>query len=479
VDDQGFTRFVTDEASVANGLVLLVTDDLDATGEIVEAAWPDVHRRWPVIAASRHPRANAFAPVVARAVRYAEANAPAPATSGGTLELRDDVVMDVASFGGRPERVPSRGSTAAEDEADPADRAVLQAFHDLAPRERALVALTVLAGLDEKELPWAVRWRPPRAALVAGRAVRDLMLTSAPLVVGQVADPSASTAMQTRVVRVLQDEAGRAAVDGPETAARVTPALAGAPQRRPLPRPGRGWLVAAAAVVVVLLAAFVVQLRDDEPSSQAADPPPAPKAEAGYQLVGYRGVYTSVPSSWSHNQLECGQPVANTVIYPDASSGCFGEVRIRADVPPSSVTFSDLPTSAVPLGRLRRVNQVGDLGVYATTPVHREGLVHEIVLVPQANVQMIVRGTDIHVMDDIVDSLQPVPDGYAVVPPCQRLKLRVAIKQLDDAGLGVTLIQASTLSGREREPPVTRQTIASGTLVADGTSVGLGFPSTD
>jgi hypothetical protein len=170
-------------------------------------------------------------------------------------------------------------------------------------------------------------------------------------------------------------------------------------------------------------------------------------------------------------------PVANTVIYPDATSGCPVGMPLFVGVRPSSVTFSDLPTSAIPLGRLRLVNEVDNFGVYATTPVHREGLFHEIVLVPRANVQMIVRTTDIHVMDDIVDSLERVPAGYTVVPPCQRLMLRVAIEQLNDAGLGLKLIQASTLSSRWPEPPVTRQTIASGAIVEKGTVVGLGFPS--
>ena len=167
----------------------------------------------------------------------------------------------------------------------------------------------------------------------------------------------------------------------------------------------------------------------------------------------------------------------NTVIYPDATSGCPGEMPVLVGVPPSSVTFSDLPTSATPLGRLRLVNQVGEFSVYATTPVHREGRFHEIVVVPRANVQMIVRTTDIHVMDDIVDSLELVPAGYTVVPSCQRLMLREAIERLNDAGLALKLIQASTLSDREREPPVTRQTIASGAIVEKGTVVGLGFPS--
>jgi hypothetical protein len=477
VDDQGFTRFVTDEASVARGLVLLVTGDAEATDRIADAAWVDVHRRWPSIAVSAHLRARGLSPFVTRAIQDTDERAPKASGLGTqTLELRDDLMLGAAPLGGRSTPAPGPSG----DETDPRDVAVLQAFRDLSARERALVALSVYAGLPDSDLPWAVRWRPPRAALVARRAVRDVMLTAAPVVIGQAGDPAASRAMRARVERVLIEQAAAIDTDAAATARRLASSLTGARQRPALPRPRRGWLVAAAAVLLLVVAGFVVQTRgNDEAPSETAIPAAAPVATPGSQLVGYRGVYTSVPSSWTHNELECGQPVANTVIYPDASSGCFADESVRAEVAPSSVTFSDLPTSAVPLGRLRVVNQVGALRVYATTPVHREGLIHEIVLVPQANVQMIVRGTDIHVMDDIVDSMQPVPDGYTVVPPCQRLMLRAAIEQLNEAKLGVKLIQASTLSARDREPPVTHQTIASGAIVEKGTFVGLGFPSTD
>ncbi len=477
MDDQGFTRFVTDEASVARGLVLLVTGDAEATDRIADAAWVDVHRRWPSIAVSAHLRARGLSPFVTRAIQDADERAPKASGLGTqTLELRDDLMLGAAPLGGRSAPAPGPSG----DETDPRDVAVLQAFRDLSARERALVALSVYAGLPDSDLPWAVRWRPPRAALVARRAVRDVMLTAAPVVIGQAGDPAASRAMRARVERVLIEQAAAIDTDAAATARRLASSLTGARQRPALPRPRRGWLVAAAAVLLLVVAGFVVQTRgNDEAPSEAAIPAAAPVATPGSQLVGYRGVYTSVPSSWTHNELECGQPVANTVIYPDASSGCFADESVRAEVAPSSVTFSDLPTSAVPLGRLRVVNQVGALRVYATTPVHREGLFHEIVLVPQANVQMIVRGTDIHVMDDIVDSMQPVPDGYTVVPPCRRLMLRAAIEQLNEAELGVKLIQASTLSARDREPPVTHQTIASGAIVEKGTFVGLGFPSTD
>ena len=477
MDDQGFTRFVTDEASVARGLVLLVTGDAEATDRIADAAWVDVHRRWPSIAVSAHLRARGLSPFVTRAIQDADERAPKASGLGTqTLELRDDLMLGAAPLGGRSAPAPGPSG----DETDPRDVAVLQAVRDLSARERALVALSVYAGLPDSDLPWAVRWRPPRAALVARRAVRDVMLTAAPVVIGQAGDPAASRAMRARVERVLIEQAAAIDTDAAATARRLASSLTGARQRPALPRSRRGWLVAAAAVLLLVVAGFVVQTRgNDGAPSEAAIPAAAPVATPGSQLVGYRRVYTSVPSSWTHNELECGQPVANTVIYPDASSGCFADGSVRAEVAPSSVTFSDLPTSAVPLGRLRVVNQVGALRVYATTPVHREGLFHEIVLVPQANVQMIVRGTDIHVMDDIVDSMQPVPDGYTVVPPCQRLMLRAAIEQLNEAELGVKLIQASTLSARDREPPVTHQTIASGAIVEKGTFVGLGFPSTD
>ena len=72
VDDQGFTRFVTDEASVARGLVLLVTGDAEATDRIADAAWVDVHRRWPSIAVSANLRARGLAPFVTRAIQDAD-----------------------------------------------------------------------------------------------------------------------------------------------------------------------------------------------------------------------------------------------------------------------------------------------------------------------------------------------------------------------------------------------------------------------
>src|SRR4051812_11327382 len=85
VSEPEFAAFVTDHASVVHGLVLLVTGDREITDEIVDAAWPEVYQRWPVIAASRRPRAHALAPFVARAVRYAESIRREQEPAGATV----------------------------------------------------------------------------------------------------------------------------------------------------------------------------------------------------------------------------------------------------------------------------------------------------------------------------------------------------------------------------------------------------------
>jgi len=310
------------------------------------------------------------------------------------------------------------------------------------------------------------------------RAYRDLMLTAAPQVIGHVDDATRSKAMQERVQRMLERRAASAKVDPADQLARIRPLLSGVTQRRALPRPPRTGVAAAVLVATaVVVAAAVVLTHPDETPTAAAQITPVPRAAPGMHLIGFHGIYTSVPSSWSHNQLECGKAAANTVVYPDATSECGHAPLVYGAVPPTSVTFSEPPTNSLVLGRLRQVNDVGGQGVYATIPVTRRNLIQRVVIIPKANVQMVLRGPDDHVLDDIVDSLEPLPDGYAVVPPCERLPLREAIGLLDAAGLKVKLTQASTLSAREPPPPVTHQTIASGEVVPVGTTVGLGFPS--
>lgn len=196
--------------------------------------------------------------------------------------------------------------------------------------------------------------------------------------------------------------------------------------------------------------------------------------------MGFGTVYVAVPGSWSHNRVECGHPVENTVVYPDATRRCDPRRVPAVDVPISSVRFSSPPSSPVPLGELRQINEVGGNVVFATTPERRQGLIHEVVVVLQAHVLMDVRTPDERVLDDIVDSLQPVPPGYTVVPAVVGHSVNESMGLLDSAGLKVGGLYVELLPGARRSlqpaPLVTRQSVASGSLVPVGSSVGLAFP---
>ncbi|HEY7045048.1 MAG TPA: hypothetical protein VH419_15365 [Nocardioidaceae bacterium] len=467
MNDEAFDRFVISHAPVIQGFCRLVIGDPDVLRDVTTGGWSEVYRRWPRIVDDDDRLALALRPFVSDAIRRTRADEPA--ASGG-LELREDTL-------GPAETVLSR---------EPDLDLVGEALRDLTPRQRALVALRWYVGVDEHALSRAIGWWPPRPAQEADRALRDLMLTVAPHLAppGRVAGSAWQHEELLRHIQAdLADRAGVQDGDGQDVLAQLRPHLAGVEQQGRPPATRRRIVLAATAVAAALVVGIAVSThRPDEPQppAQAADsgpPPSVPIATPGMQLVGFQTVYTQVPASWSHNRIECGRPAESTVVYPDASDGCRAGSPMAVALPPSSVTFNTPPTSLLPIGPVRTVNQVGEDPVYATVPRHRAGLLEQIVLIPDRDVQMIVRTPDEHVLDDIVDSLQPVPTGYTVVPPCMRLRLRDAIDRLDDAGLRVRITQSSTLSDRFPVPPVTHQSIDSGQLVPVGTVVGLGFPS--
>jgi hypothetical protein len=467
--DEQFARFVVRYAALAAGLAYLITDDQRLAHQISTEAWPDVYRRWRRIESTDHFLSSALGPFVARAVTRARDTGPPP--SGG-LELRDHVTVDGGTVISRPEP----------------DDALGDGFRDLSPRDRALVALHSYVGISGRGLVRALGWKTPRAAYLARRVGRDLMLTVAPYAASDDASGAVdhAAAFEERLGAALATRAAAAQVDGEATLAQVRPLLDKTRQLRPRNRVQRRWVVAtgvAAAVAAATTIGVVSVVGGPHRSDVARDPTRQAahlervQAPPGKQVVGYGSVFTTVPSSWTHNGVLCGKAVENTVIYPDATAGCDPDQPLVLDVPASSVTFNAPPTNALVLGRLREVNDVGGDAVYASTPRQRGGLLEQMVIVPRADVQMVVRTPDPHVLDDIVDSMQVVPTGFTVVPPCERLPLRDAVGLLAAAGLRVQLTQASTLSEREATPPVTHQTIASGRLVPAGTVVGLGFPS--
>ncbi len=460
--EKAFDQFVVASASTLVGIARLITGDQATAALAADEAWPEVYRRWRRIARTPSPLTSALAPFVAASVRAAERNLPA-ARRG--LELRESGLVDAGTVLGH----------------DRPEAALGEALLDLSPRERAVLSLRWYAGLTDSDLVRASRRRPLRPARVADAALADVMHTAAPAV--EVRTAGAATGLSRRqefTTRFRAELAERAGppVDGRAELVRMRPALADVRQlraRRGMPR-------RAVAAVGGLIAAMVVTglaVTSGGGGGAAGERTRPPVAVGGGQLVGFQTVYATVPGSWSHNGLRCGTVAESTVVYPDAPHGCDDRPLPVLAVPASSVTFSVPPTSPIPLGRLRQVSSVGGQQVFATTPVRRNGLLQQVVVIPQANVQMVVRTPDPRVLDSIVDSLTPVPQGYVVVPVCTRLPLREAIGRLVAAGLNIKLTQASTLNMHYGAPPVTHQSIPTGQIVARGTVVGLGFPSTN
>ncbi len=464
--DAAFYAFVVAAAPILIGIARLVTGDHTAAGLVADEAWPEVYRRWPRLAGKTARLASALAPFVAASARSAARARP---KAGGGLELREYGLVDAGTVLGHERPGASIG----------------EALLDLSPRARAALSLRWYAGLSDSELTQAMRLRPLRPGRVADDAFAEVRHTAAPAAGGgmpaQETEPAAVREFTSRLRAELYARAGPA-IDGTAELARIRPALTAVRQQRPRrQRPARalltsGGVVAAAVSAAVIAAIVATSGGGGEAVGRQLKPPVA--ADGG-QLVGYQTVYTTVPVSWSHNAVRCGKVVESTVLYPDVIAGCDHRPLPAAAVPPSSVTFGAPPTSPIPLGRLRKVNEVGGNAVFATVPIRRAGLIQQLVVIPRANVQMVVRTPDPRVLDNIVDSLRAVPQGYVVVPACTRLPLRDAIGRLVASGLDVKLTQASTLNMHYGAPPVTHQSIATGQIVARGTVVGLGFPSTN
>jgi hypothetical protein len=108
-----------------------------------------------------------------------------------------------------------------------------------------------------------------------------------------------------------------------------------------------------------------------------------------------------------------------------------------------------------------------------------DGVYEQTLLVPRAMFVIVVtvRSPDQTLVEGIVNSARGVPDGFAIVPECETLPVREAVAALTDAGLTSRISHTSSLSPRHGDPPVTFQNLASGSIVPEGTAVGLTIPS--
>lgn len=439
------------------------TGELAVGERLAEGALLEVFRSWPLLpAGDRLPAAHRALAVAGRQRRRLAATVPR--FSGG-LELRDF-------------------RAAAKEEALPTDdldngEVLWEALGNLSAPQRLTVALLYAGDLTVDEAARVLRRPIAAVRRTQCRALNELRLAAdlEPAVVTERGGEAGGEDYLERRVR----EALHSHIDVPFDVApllhRVAERTADARQRS-----RRSFVLAGAAGVLVVGAVCALVwslLGSAEPQRRdALTPPPLPP---GTQLVGYGTIAAVVPADWTLAELRCGRIVADGTAYRDWATS--GQCTAAGRAP--SVTFADAPINFAPMSAPpERTSHVAGHVSMRSLLTRVKGVYQQTVFVFGARFMMTVRSPDLKVVDAIISSIRAVPDGFTVVPACERLPMREAVAALSDAGLIARLSFTSRLSigparppGRYGDPPVTFQDRASGSVVRKGTAVALTIPS--
>lgn len=450
-----FFRFAAANARELVQLGHAATGELAAGERMAEAALVTVFRSWcrsqvhsdPMLAARR-----ALAAASRNRRRFA-----APKVRGA-LELR--------------EYRPTRDQDLRAGSGHLDDELLWETLDSLSAQQRLTVALRYAGDLTVTEVARVLR-RPTAAVRRSQKRALIKLMLAADLDVAVAADeggePGGAADLEDRVRRAL-----RSHVDVPFDVApllrRVVERTANLRQRP------RRHLVLVGATGILVVGAFAALLWSllgsaGPPRRDALPRPPLPP---GSQLVGYRTIAAVVPVDWTLADLPCGRIVAAGTTYRNWAE--TGQCAAAGEAP--SVTFADAPVNSPPLiAPPRRTGQVAGHVSMSTAVTRVDGVYRQIVFVFAADFMMTVRSPDRAVVEAVAASVRAVPDGYTIVPACERLPVRDAVAALSEAGLTPKIAFTSSLSIRYGEPPVTFQNRASGSVVREGTAVALTIPS--
>lgn len=213
----------------------------------------------------------------------------------------------------------------------------------------------------------------------------------------------------------------------------------------------------AAAVALVAVGSAIVSDDADVSGRPAVAPTTAPTAPAapeasvqrglvtppGTRLVGIGPIAVAVPNEWGTNDVRCGTPLMDTVVFEGTGTrGCRVEQR---DV--SSVHFGRI-SDRLPRtweGNTTRAIDLGDFEIIRSgIGPYDEGQGEPkfdfsvgAVTVPGHDVAMWVVSTDQEIVRQILDSVRSIPDGYVAIPVEKGPSPRTAPFQ-EFAGLEVT-----------------------------------------
>jgi hypothetical protein len=347
-----------------------------------------------------------------------------------------------------------------------ADVAVRNALPALTDRERAVVVLRILGGLDERSVAHALH-RPTWTVR------RDL--DRALSFLGEVAGANAPDEDPAVVRHALSNAAyPQSAVD------RVLARLSAGLLERPPKAPPRRTMLAAAVAVVVAIGAGYTQLHQSGPGINSAgqrtnrpvEPSriERPEASPWLKIVGFKAVMVTVPETWKQAARNCARVRGSTVVYP-----IWGRPAPCDDVPGGHSTVSFGYASELHRPDLNRsLDEAGADRVGVTGVRRQDGMFVQSAVLIDADVAVTVRSSSRRELAAIVSSIAPMPPGYVVMPDCLDLDPTKAEAILADRDLTPHVFADPSIAGLGLPLHVVAQNPPVGTLLPFDSDVNLG-----
>lgn len=258
-----------------------------------------------------------------------------------------------------------------------------------------------------------------------------------------------------------------------DDASREAPNTAGEPPSPPV-KPKRSMLpvLATAVVVAAVISTVAVVVHTVRDSDSPASGPPAsgPRkvdeiAPPRDSLVGFRDVTIELPAGWALNDLQCGQPMSNTVIV-QPSNGSL------ACAPPSAegvsfVRLDDLDSSTASTWEATATEPftLAD-GTPALRGWAQDGSLFEtVVVVPDWDVIAAGTAPTPGTLDEITSRIFPLPSGLVSIPQVGGRSWSWEHASAQLAALGLVAERKDGRRGVVTVDPAPGRTVEIGTVV--------------
>ena len=194
------------------------------------------------------------------------------------------------------------------------------------------------------------------------------------------------------------------------------------------------------AVVGLVIAAGLVWRPATEPAGEVATPPHAP---AGMRLVGMGRVAVAVPEDWGTNDVGCdGHSTKHeSVVFDSEGSRSCRVATAYADVSSLHIVGTGSHWARRFIERAEPARDVDGVPI-AQARTREDGAQFTGALIAETeDVVMWVASPDPEVVDDILNSVIVLPEGFVTVPTDPNMPLATTLAAMQSAGLEVNQVE--------------------------------------